>query len=163
MPWKSTAVGAGWFKLNGTEHVYARGGYGICLLCYSKRPRVKHPLPHGWSCPVSCPFRRRVYTKFFTVTHKRLTVDGSRVLQTDRGLGSKVGGWGEKNLRVVLLSIPPRPQKYTQYYPPRSHDYSPISLFCLPEPGSCSFNGVILQLRLKALFLFIIVVVMESQ
>lgn len=107
--------GAGWFNLNGTEHGYARGGYGICLLCYSKRPHFNPSFPPR-SCPVSCPFRRRVIHKIFTVTHKRLTVDGSRVLQTDRGVGSKVGGWGEKNLRVILLSIPP-PQKHTQYYP----------------------------------------------
>lgn len=89
-------------------------------------------------------------------------VDESHALQMDRGVGSKVGGWDEKNLKVVLLSIPPRPPS-THNTTPRFHDYSPISLFCLPGPGSCSFNGLILQLRLKALFLFIIIVIMESQ
>lgn len=123
--------------------------------------RVLNPPPTGGPVQSAVPCVDAC-ARNFTVTHKRLTVDESRALQTDRGVGSKVGGWGEKNLKVVLLSIPPPPQS-THNTTPRFHDYSPISLFCLPGPGSCSFNGLILQLRLKALFLFIIVVIMESQ
>lgn len=74
--------------------------------------RVLNPPPTGGPVQSAVP-SVDAFIRNFTVTHKRLTVDGSRVLQTDRGVGSKVGGWGEKNLKGGPVVYTPHPKVHT--------------------------------------------------